>query len=45
MDQQIYILGLPLKTLIIAGGLFITSTFLPTIIALIISNWKGDKNE
>lgn len=46
MKECITVLGIPLRTFIIVGGLFLFSTFLPTIIALILS-WKekNKKNE
>lgn len=44
MKEDILIMGLPLDTLIIVGGLFAFSICLPTIIALIL-NWKEKNNE
>ncbi len=35
------IFGLPLKTLVIVGGLFVASTLAPSITALIIKHRKG----
>lgn len=40
-----HILGLPLKTLIIVGGLFILSTFAPLITAYILKSRKGKWND
>lgn len=44
MKEDLMIMGLPLETLIIVGGLFILSVCLPTIIALIL-RWKEKNNE
>ncbi len=35
-----YIFGLPLKTFMIVGGLFIISTLAPSIVAIILKNKK-----
>lgn len=35
-----YIFGLPLKTLVIVGGLFVISTLAPSITALILKRKK-----
>ncbi len=43
MKVNILIMGLPLNTLIIVGGLFVLSMFLPTIIALILKYLEDKK--
>jgi hypothetical protein len=42
---MLHILGLPLKTLIIVGGLFILSAFAPLFTAYILKNKKGKWND
>ena len=42
MEEKILILGLPVETLVIVGGLYFLATFLPTIISLILGH-KEDK--
>ncbi len=43
--ENITFLGLPLKTLIIVGGLFLISALSPTIVAIILNLRKESKNE
>lgn len=45
VDTQMHIIGLPLNTVIIGGGLFLLSTFLPMILAHILKNRKGSPHE
>ncbi|SES82649.1 hypothetical protein SAMN05660297_00623 [Natronincola peptidivorans] len=40
-----YIAGLPIKTFVIVGGLFVISTLAPSITALIIKHRKGWEDE
>lgn len=39
-NKMTYIFGLPLKTLVIVGGLFVISTLAPSITALILKRKK-----
>lgn len=43
MKEQIMLLGLPLKTWIVVGGLYFMSAFLPAIIMLILEHRKGEE--
>lgn len=45
MSKEILILGLPLKTVIIGGGLFLLSTFLPTILSYVLQHRKVKNHE
>lgn len=42
MKEDGFILGLPLDTFIIVGGLFVFAICLPTIIALILNKQEKD---
>ncbi len=42
MKEEILIMGLPLDTFIIVGGLFVFAVCLPTIIALILNKKEKD---
>jgi len=43
MTDQMMLLGLPAKTWIIVGGLYIIAAFLPTLIAFVLSRTKKEE--
>ncbi|MBR0598699.1 hypothetical protein [Sinanaerobacter chloroacetimidivorans] len=45
MKEEFLILGLPLDTWIIVGGLYIIATFLPTFVAFVLNRRRKGKNE
>lgn len=45
VDTQMHIIGLPLNTVLIGGGLFLLSTFLPMILAYVLQHRKGNPHE
>ncbi|MDK2917850.1 MAG: hypothetical protein PWQ37_583 [Candidatus Petromonas sp.] len=45
MEDKMYFLGLPFKTWLIVGGLFVLSVLSPAITAIILSLRKDSKNE
>jgi|GEM_PF-3077766 len=44
MTEQMMLLGLPAKTWLIVGGLYIVAAFLPTIIAVALSHAKKEED-
>jgi len=45
MNGQMTFLGLPAETWLIVGGLYFIATFLPTVVALLLSRKEGKSNE
>lgn len=41
MKAQLFVLGLPLKTWIIVGGLYVLATFLPFFVAWMLKRKEG----
>ena len=44
MEGQMAFLGLPMETWLIVGGLYLTATFLPSVVALILGRKEAKKS-